>query len=64
MQNNLPLGCTSADGGIDYEFEAAIEELVGKISDARTAQMLCNYIDAIEATYSAGYADGQIDARD
>ena len=27
MSSNLPPGCTSADGGIDHEFEAISEKL-------------------------------------
>jgi uncharacterized protein YktA (UPF0223 family) len=60
MASNLPPGCASYDG-IDHEFESAIEALVDRIKDARTAQMLINFLDAVEATYSAGYADGQMD---
>ncbi|MFA7063692.1 MAG: hypothetical protein WC132_06105 [Methanomethylophilus sp.] len=60
MASNLPPGCGSYDG-IDHEFESAIEALVDRIKDARTAQMLINFLDAVEATYRAGYTDGQMD---
>jgi hypothetical protein len=63
MASNLPPGCGSYDGGIDHELESAIEALVDRIQTARTAQMLINFLDAVEATYSAGYADGQMDKR-
>jgi len=63
MASNLPPGCGSYDGGIDHELESAIEALVDRIETARTAQMLINFLDAVEATYSAGYADGQMDKR-
>lgn len=34
MASNLPPGCTSADGGIDHEFEAAIEKAVDALSSS------------------------------
>jgi hypothetical protein len=47
-KSNLPPGCTSDDGGIDYALELALETLCDKVQDAETAVWLNKQLDAMK----------------
>ena len=48
MDNNLPPGCSSGDGGIDHDYEAAIETLCDRVRDANVLRELIKLIPMTE----------------
>lgn len=63
IKSNLPPGCASPDGGIDYAFDDAVEKLVDKIPDVQTALLLSECIPAVKFAYEAGFADGKAEEK-
>ncbi len=62
--SNLPPGCSSPDGGIDHEFEAAVERLCD--NPAMTPQLLdllgklaVPIAEALNEAYREGFRDGE-----
>lgn len=64
--SNLPPGCTSADGGIDHEFENAIEDLVEVIPSIEIARglkfLILGVADIQRFAFAEGRQEGLMDA--
>lgn len=57
-QNNLPPGCSSPDGGLDHEMEAATEDLLNAIETPECAKILTLMAPVVEHALAVGYAAG------
>ncbi|REK56656.1 MAG: hypothetical protein DWQ49_09810 [Bacteroidetes bacterium] len=63
MTSNLPPGCSSPDGVIDYEYETALESLADAVEHTHTLRQLILLIPVVEEIYRQGYRDGKADER-
>jgi len=61
--SNLPPGCSSADGGIDHEYETALDELCEVVNGAHILRLLAKIAPAITEAYSQGFKDGWEDGK-
>lgn len=59
MSSNLPPGCSSADGGIDHAFEAAIESLIDAIETPEEAYALRVVLPGLRTAIDSAYRDGR-----
>ncbi len=64
---DLPPGCSSPDGGIDHEYEAALEafmEIATYSDEVRIANaVLPAILDAVRDARKSGYDEGKADAQ-
>lgn len=64
MSSNLPPGCTSPDGGIDPQMEAALETLCDAVETVSGAELLTHLAPLVErglaAEYGLGFGEGQM----
>lgn len=62
MSSNLPPGCSSPDGGIDHDYEQAIEafcEIALDASEVRAMNAIAPAIvEAVRDAYKAGFQEG------
>lgn len=60
--SNLPPGCSSPDGGIDHEFEEALEAFCGIADTPEKMKIACTVMpvvfDMIEDAYTTGFKHG------
>lgn len=62
--SNLPPGCSSPDGGIDHEYEAAVEALVDAAPRADILHVLKEIAPIIQRVLDYEYGRGYNDGRD
>lgn len=58
MSSNLPPGCSSADGGIDHDWEAAADTLLDIAGDTEVLLALIHIVPGVKAVLSAAYKEG------
>jgi hypothetical protein len=56
--SNLPPGCSSADGGIDHEYEQAVERLCDVADTPELLGVLTLLATVLEAQFKSAYEDG------
>ena len=63
--SNLPPGCSSADGGIDHDYESALEsfcDIAQSAEDIRIINAIAPAIlTAVHDAYKEGFNDGSYD---
>ena len=61
--SNLPPGCSSPDGGIDHEFDEALEAFCGIADTPEKMKIACTVMpvvfDMIEDAYTTGHKHGR-----
>jgi hypothetical protein len=64
VTSNLPPGCSSADGGLDHDYEATLEELQDLGLDAVQLRAVVDFARPMKAildlTYQQGFDDGRM----
>lgn len=64
--SNLPPGCNSPDGGINYALEDAVDALLQKPVDAEDLAALSTFVEPLQAViakaYRQGFNDGKAEA--
>jgi len=65
MASNLPPGCSSPDGGIDHEYESALEAFMEIAQTADELKIACAVmpaiLDAVRDSFVAGVNDTRME---
>ena len=62
--SNLPPGCSSPDGGIDHEYESALEAFAELAETPERLKVAAAVMPAVWDALADAFAEGRADGRD